>query len=89
MKSRSVETVASDEENLRLRIYDGEIPLTEAGRELNLMLANRLRLTEERLSTVIIDNRILRARYSDTLSAVRLVKRFPAPRTKHKVIRTW
>lgn len=34
MKSKKVDTVASDEENVRLRIYDGVIPLDEAGHEL-------------------------------------------------------
>lgn len=34
MKSRLVDTVVNNDEYLRLRIYDGEIPLAEAGAEL-------------------------------------------------------
>jgi hypothetical protein len=34
MKSTSVETVTNNEDYVRLRIYDGEIPMDQAGAEL-------------------------------------------------------
>ena len=34
MKTRLVDTVTSNEEYVRLRIYDGAVPLDEAGAEL-------------------------------------------------------
>ncbi len=34
MKSRSVETVTSNEAFVRMRIYDGDLPIDEAGAEL-------------------------------------------------------
>lgn len=34
MKFREVDTVTSHEDYLRLRIYDGDLPIDEAGREL-------------------------------------------------------
>jgi hypothetical protein len=34
MKSKSVDTITSDEELVRLRIYEGDIPLDQAGQEL-------------------------------------------------------
>jgi hypothetical protein len=44
LKSRKVNTVASDEELVRLNIYDGEIPLGDAGaRLLELALAQHHR----------------------------------------------
>lgn len=34
MKSRSVETVTSNEESVRLRIFDGDLAIDQAGAEL-------------------------------------------------------
>lgn len=34
MKSRKVDTITSDEQHVRLSIFDGEIPLGEAGGKL-------------------------------------------------------
>lgn len=49
MKARKVDTVTSNEENVRLMIYDGVIPLGEAGGELlRLALAEHHRGTDAR-----------------------------------------
>jgi hypothetical protein len=46
--SKTVNTVTSNDENVRLRIYDGVIPLGEAGDELlQVALANNRRLVEQ------------------------------------------
>ncbi len=34
MKSKSVDTVTTNEEHVRLRIFDGDLPLDDAGHEL-------------------------------------------------------
>ena len=34
MKTKTVETIVSNEEHVRLRIYDGELPADEAVKEL-------------------------------------------------------
>lgn len=45
MRSRSVDGIASNEEHVRLKIYEGDIPLADAGAELlKLTLANHHRL---------------------------------------------
>jgi hypothetical protein len=46
--SKTVDTVTSNDENVRLRIYDGVIPLGDAGDELlQMALANNRRLAEQ------------------------------------------
>lgn len=43
MKSRTVETVTSNEGLVRLRIYDGEIPLDQAAEELLRLYREQVR----------------------------------------------
>jgi hypothetical protein len=49
MKTRKVDTITSSEEMIRLSIYDGDIPLDEAGAALIQSLRNENRtLLQER-----------------------------------------
>lgn len=38
MKTRTVETITSNEEHLRLRIFDGDLQVSAAGAEMLLLL---------------------------------------------------
>jgi hypothetical protein len=54
-KTKMVSSVASDDEHVRMKIYDGDIPLGEAGGELlKLALASHHRSEETRLLTRLL-----------------------------------
>lgn len=63
MKTKLIETITSNEEDVRLRIYDGELQLSEAANELLRMeraqheaTKRRLRETEARLAAALANS---------------------------------
>lgn len=58
MQYKTVDTVVNDEENLRLRIYDGAIPLSDAGKLL-------VELYKQQVNRICEENLILRARLEE------------------------
>lgn len=63
LKSKAVRSIASDEELIRLKIYDGDIPLDEAGKELLEAKDRTIEHLSSNLKTVMDEN----ARYRDRL----------------------
>ena len=56
MKTRLVETVTSNEDHVRLRIYDGEIPVDAAGEALIDLYRRQARNADERAAAAILRN---------------------------------
>lgn len=53
MKSRTVETIVSNDEHVRCRIYDGDIPADSYWQEMARLNAGQLKNTRERLSDMM------------------------------------
>lgn len=75
MKSRTVETVTSNEGQVRLRIFDGDLQVSEAGAELLRMLQAQYdaeRASHEKTREALI---FANQRLTEALDRVRSLKR--------------
>lgn len=61
MKSKMVDTVTNDEDLVRLRIFDGELPLDAAGAELLRLNALERRRNGERVKQMMAMTRRMAA----------------------------
>ena len=52
MKTRSVETVVNNDEHVRLKIYDGDIPVDAYWQDIAQAYRGQMKATQERFSEV-------------------------------------
>ena len=50
MKTRSVETVVSNDEHVRLKIFDGDIPADDYWQDMSRLYQGQLKVTQGRLT---------------------------------------
>lgn len=55
MKTRTVETITSNEEHVRLAIFEGRLPLDKAGEELIDLYRRQAEAAENRLRDVLAE----------------------------------